>query len=68
MVPNKEKRTLSLASWNVQGVGKQQRKLKDQNFLKLLQKYYILSLSETWSGPDSNVEISGFAAGPWHEK
>ena len=48
--------TLSIGSWNINGLGD---KYRDEFFLSCL-KYDINILLETWKGADSNLNLSEF--------
>ena len=49
---------LSIASWNINGI---KNKIKDPDFLELLQPYDIIFLSETWIDKgEENISIDGF--------
>ena len=49
---------LKLASWNVRGLSS--KKVQDNEFLNIVNKFDILSLVETWTHKDSPIEIPGF--------
>ena len=48
---------LSITSWNVNGLIK---KLKEQEFMEMIAKYDIVCLYETWTTPQSEIDINGF--------
>ena len=51
---------IKIGTWNINGLGNNAEKLRDDEFVKIIEKFDIFSLIETWHTSKTKIRLRGF--------